>query len=781
MSDSVERLKKRLDRERSARLQAEDLLETKSRELFDTNQQLLKLTRSLESQVKQRTEDLKAARDQALANAKAKSEFLANMSHELRTPLNGVIGMLYSLRNCNNVSQQKALIQTAMDSSKLLMSVINDILEFSKIESVGVELEQIDVDLRECIESIAHSFSVSARAKQLDLVTFVDPAMPRLFSADGFRIQQIVGNFISNAIKFTDAGCVVVKVSYLGAGKVELSVKDTGAGISVEQAKRIFSAFNQADSSVTRKFGGTGLGLSICSGIASALGSEIKLVSEVGKGAEFSLILALREVDADSISQEIKSHRERTVVAVVSDNAMTHEVFKRLFSEQSGVDLKIFHSIASFHSLGFATRSPEITFVDFQGGVLDEVKADGGVLSLLNARVARLLHYDQLGEAGDDEHVELIKPLRNQEIVDAIYQPEFLLKLTGRDKTGAVQFSGKKVLVVDDNLVNLQVAENILQEFGFATELARNGQEAVDNIKCHHFDLVFMDVQMPVKDGITAVKELRASGRSQEDLPIVAMTAHASREDRVKSLAAGMNDHITKPLDPAQLEQLLLQYFKPEVMNAGETEGIGNDGHQLPNLDGFDFVPAIERLSGNEVLLRKLLLSFCDMYSDADIRFRQFLEQKASHDIAALAHQIKGSGFNLGVDKIANTAAELEQAAKNDEHNSLLLLVEEINVELAQLKTLRKLLNESITTVVDQDTVIQTSKQVCRDQVMEMLLALRKALNIDFTASENLVASLLKLCQQSEFQEIAEQIDGYYSDFEYEPIMALIDNFNIEA
>lgn len=778
MTDSVERLKKRLERERKARLQAEELLETKSIELYNTNQRLLELTRNLEDEVRQRTEDLQQARDQALANAKAKSEFLANMSHELRTPLNGVLGMLYSLRNCDSVTQQKAIIKTAMDSSKLLITVINDILEFSKIESVGVELEQIDVDLRECVESIAHSFSVSARSKQLDLVTLIDPNTPRLFRADGFRIQQILSNFISNAIKFTDSGCIIVKVGYLGAQRVLITVKDTGIGIATEQVSRIFSAFNQADSSVTRKFGGTGLGLSICSGIAKAMGCEIRLDSKPGQGSEFSFLVKLKEVDTTSISQEIRQQESRKVIAVVSDNPLTIDVFKRLFESQSNVDMQFFETIASLKSLGFAVRSPEVVFVDFQGKVMAEIKKDESALDVPNTRVTRLLHYDQLGEAGVDDHLELLKPLRNQEIYDAVYQPQFLLKINGQDSRQVARFNNKQVLVVDDNLVNLQVAENLLKDFGLSVELAKNGQEAVDFIKTTQFDLVFLDVQMPVKDGITAAKELRFSGKSLEDLPIIAMTAHASREDRVKSLAAGMNDHITKPLDPAVIEKLLIHYFDVDHYETADSQvQEGSSASGLPNIDGFKLIEALERLSGNRQLLKKLLLNFCKMYESAGDTLQAKYDDGALNDVQALAHQIKGAGGNLGATEISAAAGALERALKNDEHDSLPSLLQQMSRCLDSLPKLNKAILDLTDTTSPARPAAEKAANVEPEQVIEMLSGIQKKLNLDYTESENLVASFCRLCKGSDFDALAQQVETLFADFEYEELENVISEF----
>lgn len=776
MKDVVKNLQERLDKERSARLQAESLLDTKSKELYEVNRQLLELTGNLEREVKVRTSELKSARDQALASAKAKSDFVANMSHELRTPLNGVIGMLYSLKNCESKVQQKALIQAAMDSSKLLITVINDILEFSKIESVGVELECVEVDLSECIESIAHSFSVSARAKQVELITMIDPKLPRLVRADGFRLQQIVGNLISNAIKFTDSGYVKVQVDYLGSGRVYIAVRDTGVGISEEQGKRIFNAFNQADTSVARKFGGTGLGLSICAAIAEAMGTEINIKSKLGEGAEFSLLLNLSIVDEGSICRQLRDLVTPSMVAVVSDSPMTVEIFKRLFDDQRQIDLKVYDSLASFRLLGFNRGTPTVVFIDFLGEIAKEVKSTDSLLQCTDSRIATLLYYDQLGDKLAATTYQVLKPLRNQEIVDAVCLPDATPKLGAGEQDHKIVFVGKRVLVVDDNAVNLQVAENLLREYGLEVEQAKNGQEAIDIIKSTHYDLVFMDVQMPVKDGISAVKTLRASGYTPTDLPIVAMTAHASREDRVKSLAAGMNDHMTKPLDPRLLESTLVQFLGDENLETVARASCKRNSPPeivLPEIEGFDVEEAVARLNGNFDLWRKLSIQFCDMFVDSRDELEQYLATDSYQSMAELTHRIKGTGANLGAMTIANAAAAVEAAIKSDQFADVSALIEILSNALRQLPEIKSLLHDA-ETVPDRPL---NTRSVERAHVIELLEGIKSVLNADYTESENLVNSLSRLCDGSDFAEIAQHIHNCFDDFEYDELLAAVDEF----
>lgn len=778
MTKTQEQLEKQYQQEKRARLHAEQMLQNKSRELHETNERLLTLTRNLENEVKQRTKDLKLARDQALANAEAKSEFVANMSHELRTPLNGVIGMLYSLRNCQNETQRAALIKTALDSSKLLMTVINDILEFSKIESVGVELELIQVDLRECLESIAHSFAVSARSKRVELVTLIDPVLPRLFKADGFRIQQVVGNFLSNAIKFTDNGSVQLWVEYLGDERVLITVKDTGVGIAQEQASRIFSAFSQADNSVTRKFGGTGLGLSICNAIVKAMGSEIRLKSTPGEGAEFAFEVRLKVLDHSS-DIELQLQRAQSInVAVITQSMCVQSVFTSLFDFQNTVHYTVFNTLDEF--INNRKNDIQLVFLDTEllGHELNPTHQQ--LLQDSPFRLIKLLHYDQLGDKTIESELELLKPLRSVEVFDAIYHPEFLNTVSLPESSAIRQFNSKHILVVDDNVVNLQVAENILSEFGVNVVAAKDGQEAIEYLETQHFDLIFMDVQMPVKDGITATKEIRALGRSPEALPIVAMTAHASREDRLKSLAAGMNDHITKPLDPAKIEQLLGQFFTDEAtpVMSSSIQQSSHDAHQLPEYPGFDFSGALKRLNGKLVIYKKIFEKYCELCSGANQQFTEFLQAENYDQIASLAHQLKGSGANVGAEIISTAAARVESLVKEERYDQVPSAIEEFKQAIGNLpQVLEAVLNHGEKTVEEPSPAPVAAANVSREQVCEILKAIEGVLNVDYVECENLIASLVRVCHNTEYAGFAEGIATLFNEFDYDDLEQEIAKF----
>ncbi len=552
MTNDIDVYKRRYDREKSARQQAELLLETKSTELYRLNEALTNLTADLEQKVLQRTQELKTARDQAVASNEAKSLFLANMSHEIRTPMNGILGVVHLLESSPLSEHQHRLLNTAKESGELLLAIINDILDVSKIEAGELTLEHIYFDIAETINSVADTFLIAAQQKNLSLTRLLDSQIPRTIAGDPTRVRQVLYNLINNAIKFTQQGSITISAKMCDDQFIEISVSDTGIGIAPDKIAHIFSPFAQADNSITRKFGGTGLGLAICSHFTKKMGREIRASSTLGQGSIFTFWL--------------------------DTNATPNEAI-----------------------------------------------------------------------------VQAKQPLES-----------------------APQFVENLIMLVDDNPVNREIGSEILRAQGLIVDCFENGQEALDALPLKEYRAVLMDVQMPVMDGLTATRAIRAIDRYAQ-LPVIAMTAHARKEDFVKSLDAGMNAHLTKPIEPRKIFSLLQQWI-PIVSKTTEphnlsTESADKNSTTPPNqtgntrngIDGFaeiDIKEALLRTNNNRELLQKVLVMFSNTHKDDAEKFAAYLKDNDFEKIQALAHKLKGSSATVGAKKTSQAATQLDKACK---------------------------------------------------------------------------------------------------------------------
>ncbi|MFC7002187.1 response regulator [Pseudobowmanella zhangzhouensis] len=522
------------------------------------------------------TLELVQARDAALASAKAKSEFLANMSHEIRTPLNGVLGMLHALQSCENPVQRSSLINSALGSSKLLLAVINDILDFSKIESVGIELEEQEFDLRQTLESVAHSFAPMARSKGIDVITELDMRLPFACKGDGFRLQQVVNNLISNAVKFTQQGHIILRAQVLDNGKIRIAVEDTGCGIASENVEKIFQAFNQADTSVTRQFGGTGLGLAICAKILQAMHCQLNLTSELNHGSCFYFDVQLRALADGNMLSWVGARLHATGIIVVSANSRYIEKFEHIFRP---LDPAFLRGVTSLQDVGeaFMHDAPKICLIYDVG---QQGNADLQLLRRLrqqhpHLRILCLESYDNHYLVSDEVDGYLLKPVRVRELLQSILDEVVSerLQMSQGAKLTVLPWRHVRVLVVDDNDINLQVANSLLSELGCHVTCAQGGKIALELLAERDFDLVFMDIQMPGMDGMTTTQKIRQMGGKFAALPVIAMTAHALEEERQKHLNAGMDDHVSKPIEPTVLyrvlEQFVLKHRNGSRLNRG--------------------------------------------------------------------------------------------------------------------------------------------------------------------------------------------------------------------
>jgi|GEM_PF-3081320 len=745
------------------------------------------LNRDLENRVEIRTRELAEAKEVAEGATKAKSEFLARMSHEIRTPMNAIIGLTNIVLKGQLQKEQREQLSKVIDSSVHLLDIINDILDFSKVESGVDELDEYDFMLKDLLDRLVSMFRVKAIEGDIEIFFIVEPDVPLILRGDPKKLGQILINLLGNAVKFTSSGSITLRIG-LSKNQPEseslwlnFSVKDTGVGIPEDKIAELFQPFTQVDDSNTRQFEGTGLGLSISKSFVDLMGGEITVKSSPGRGAEFTFDARFSgNYDNGKYMLTFPEEFSELKVMVVDSSSASQDFFNEILGN-SGITVTQAYSIdEALNLLGEYKYDIFITSWKLEEGTgFDFIKHLNKMINMVdNKRPLVILTTLYEGEADFKEEFEntdgiddiILKPLNSYDIANVLlrnfgmesYLLPGIIEESIRDKMNDYfNVEGARLLLVEDNETNRDVAVAVLESFGFKVDVAHNGKSAIEKLHnlvysdSNYYGAVLMDVQMPVMDGYEATRIIRSDSKLKH-LVIIAMTANAMEEDRRRCLDSGMNDYVSKPISEQELIGTLQKYFKkksllkmPKKLNRKDLI----EGNNILNISELS-----EMLNNNQNLLKKILKSFFLQNRNFTERLQGYYERSELQEAEKLLHALKGSAGNVGAAELYEIAVKAESGIKR--HGEL----KEREIKL--IKSAFQRVNREIEKVLEKDIVEA-------DSLNENTVEINKdRLNSYF---EELEKYLLK--SDSRIMKVFNSIKDEFSETELKEDLENLENF----